>query len=385
MKRAILLAFLLAGTAACNQQADTKKADAAAKTLADANAATATNLDNVDLNDTTEDPAYASAGEDLAKENAGLLGTPAPAAVLKSIDGSTVDLTKTYGKKPVYLKFWATWCVPCRQQMPAFQRDYEKLKDKMEFVAINVGLSDDEASIRKFESKYGMTMPVVMDKDGQLAKLFHLGVTPQHVIIGKDVRFAYFGHADNASLRQAIDKALSGAGTAAPATAQAVVQDRAFAVGDFVPALSAVSLTGQPVSFGGARPGRLRAVQFFASWCEWYLEKSRPATAQACARRRQEIEAIKAKMPGVEWLGIAGGPWATAQDLGDYRKNNTVTIPLALDKDGALFRAFGVRDLPTVALIDPSGRLVRLVGPNDTDLAAAIQKAAAAQPAGNRT
>src|SRR5215469_11598382 len=44
-----------------------------------------------------------------------LLGLAGPDLVLKSIDGASIDLSKLYGRKPVYLKFWATWCVPCRE------------------------------------------------------------------------------------------------------------------------------------------------------------------------------------------------------------------------------------------------------------------------------
>lgn len=368
MIKKMVAALLLAGVAGCNSHPSTTGATSSA-----GEASTATNLDNVNLSDTAEDATYASSGEALAKENAALIGTPAPAAVLKTIDGQTIDLARSYGKKPIYIKFWATWCVPCRQQMPGFEKAYQQLGDKMDVVAINIGLSDDEASVRKFREKYGLTMPIVMDNDGHLAKLFHLDVTPQHVLIGKDVRFAYFGHADNATLQAAIQRVIAGPAGAAPATAAAVATDSAINVGDVVPALAAVTTTGARFPLGGARPGRLRAVEFLSSWCEWYLAKSRPLTAQACARRRRDIETIKGQFADVDWIGIAGGPWATDSDLANYRKNNKVTIPLALDKSGALFRAFGIRDIPTVALIDADGRLVRLVKPDEKDLAGAIR------------
>ena len=55
----------------------------------------------------------------------GLVGSPAPALVLKTIDGNTIDLGALFGKKAVYIKFWDTWCVPCLQQMPHFEHTYE--------------------------------------------------------------------------------------------------------------------------------------------------------------------------------------------------------------------------------------------------------------------
>ena len=69
-------------------------------------------------------PAFA--GDDGASRARGvgqrLLSQPGPAATLTSIDGERIELARYYGKQPVYLKFWATWCVPCREQMPAFEK-----------------------------------------------------------------------------------------------------------------------------------------------------------------------------------------------------------------------------------------------------------------------
>jgi len=49
----------------------------------------------------------------------------APRLNLETIDGDVIDLGGLYGRKAVYIKFWATWCVPCRQQMPHFEQAYE--------------------------------------------------------------------------------------------------------------------------------------------------------------------------------------------------------------------------------------------------------------------
>lgn len=376
-----LALFVLLGAAACNSTVPDAGAPQT-KTSNGAGVRTATNFDGVNLKDTTENGSTAVAGEDLANATAGkLVGQPAPLATMTTIDGTTIDLGQVYGKKPVYIKFWATWCVPCRQQMPGFERMFETLGDKMQIVAVNIGLSDDEASVRAFRSKYGLKMPIVID-DGRLASLFHLGVTPQHVLIGKDVRFAYFGHADNQGLHDAIARVVAGKGTQATATARVSSDTPVYRVGDTVLARTVDTTAGGKVVLGGTRLGKIQAVEFLSSWCEWYLAKTRPGTAKACAKARVDIEA--AANPAVEWLGIAGGPWATAQDLADYGKNNKVTIPLALDKAGELFRAFGIRDIPTIALIDSDGRLVKVLAPGETDIAGAIRAIQTKVTAGSR-
>src|SRR5262245_40219118 len=61
---------------------------------------------------------YDEEGEVFALEaGKSLIGKPAPRLVLETIDGRRIDLAQSYGKKPVYLKFWATWCGSCRMQM----------------------------------------------------------------------------------------------------------------------------------------------------------------------------------------------------------------------------------------------------------------------------
>ncbi len=374
----LMLALLVAG---CSKTEESKRPAAAGDSAAATQAPTrtATFLDNIDLNDTEEDPDYAEAGEALAQAKAShVLGTAAPLAVMKTLDGDTLDLGRIYGEKPVYIKFWATWCTPCRQQMPAFQKFYEAHKDEIQVVAINIGLSDDEASVRKFRQRFGLTMPIVMD-DGQLARLFHLNVTPQHVLIDRNMRFAHLGHAHNADLERAIQQVLAAPRSADAATAEAVATETVLQTGDRVPALDVTALGGDSLSLR-AKPGRVLAISFFSSWCEWYLETTRPSTSQACARVREFIQAANTGPDGIDWLGIAGGPWSTEQDLVDYQAQHQIRMPLALDTSGALFRTFGVRDIPSIVLIDDAGRLLRSLPPDTPDLAAALREAMTPRP-----
>jgi peroxiredoxin len=355
---------------ACNMAPDVKRPLPAA---ASAQEVTATNLD-FDIADTAEDPAYATAGEALTAGTAAVVvGQTAPFAVMKTIDGETIDLANVYGKKPVYIKFWATWCVPCRQQMPAFEKAFESFGDKVQFIALNIGLSDDEASVRALGKKYDLKMPIVMD-DGHFASLFHLSVTPQHVLIGRDSRFAYVGHAQGANLAAALEKVndANAGSLAVRVPAQATTPVRPLRIGDKVPSVFATTTAGTTIELGGSRPGVIRVVHFFSSWCEWYLEKTRPGTSKACARTREQIQQIAGRDADVEWIGIAGGPWATGQDLEDYKEQHSISIPLALDTSGALFRMFGIRDMPTVIVIDASGIVANVFTAGDGNFAAAI-------------
>src|SRR5690349_7281677 len=82
------------------------------------------------------DAGYIAEDPQLAR----LVGTPGPSITLRSIDGGTINIIENYGRKPVYLKLWATYCIPCRAQMPGFEKIYETYRDRMQIVAIDAGV-----------------------------------------------------------------------------------------------------------------------------------------------------------------------------------------------------------------------------------------------------
>lgn len=299
-----------------------------------------------------------------------LVGQPGPAAVLQTIDGQRIDLASYYGKKPVYLKFWATWCVPCREQMPAFEKAFEQYGDKIAVVAVNAGYSDTEADVKSYRAQHGLKMPIVID-DGKLAASLNLRVTPQHIVIGRDGRIEHVGHLHDKELETALQHALAEHAPASPLAlapqASTTPARPLLKVGDLA--------QGLPLP---AAPGKPRALMFFSPWCETYLRDSRPATAQACQRVREEAETLAAK-PGVEWLAVASPVWSSDQEVAEFARSKKSRLPMRLDKDGALFNAFGVRQIPSIVLLDRQGRVARVIGPQEHGLAQAVQDLQVAQ------
>ena len=315
-----------------------------------------------------------SAGRDL-------LGTAAPKLVLKTIDGATIDLGSLYGKKAVYVKFWATWCTPCRQQMPHFEHTYETAGSELAVIAIDVGFNDSIEAIRDYQKKLGITMPIVFD-DGSLGAAFHLRVTPTHIVIGRDGRIQYVGHLADRDL----DAALTAARTAAPASADSGSPRHAagaaierkdpapIGVGDLLPAQSLRTLDGKRFELRpSASPRQLTALVFLSPWCESYLASTRPEVSSNCLKVREQISAVAAD-PRIRWIGIASGLWANRDDLSEYRAQYKVNIPLTLDASGAEFRAFRVNDVPTILVADAEGRIVRRIEGGATHDAAALLK-----------
>jgi peroxiredoxin len=357
--------------------------------------------------------AFAQEGQQRA-EAAGhtLIGSPAPRMVLKTIDGETIDLGKLYGKKAVYLKFWATWCVPCREQMPHFEKTFESRGSDLEVIAVNAGFNDSVEDVREYRKRLGIRMPIVID-DGTLGAALNLRVTPQHVVIGRDGRVQYVGHLANEPLEAALIAARGATAGAAPeklvssgsrrgvgdtaldgsvGPAHAGSADRKLApnslghgfgdatvavngarrgVGDPAPAFSAAALDG--TQFGNKGPV---VMVFLSPWCESYLEKSRAAMSARCRDVRNQVEELAQQHPETRWLGVASGLWASSEDLNTYVTKYKVTIPLTLDESGALFNSFHVRNVPTVIAINGHGVVEQRIEGSDSELAADLSRVA---------
>ncbi len=316
-------------------------------------------------------PCAASTGEERAQA-AGrpLVGQPAPRLVLTSIDGQRIDLGALYGHKAVYLKFWATWCVPCREQMPHFEHSYETAGPDLFVIAVNAGFNDSLAEVQDYRRALGLKMPVVID-DGALGAALHLKVTPQHVVIGRDGRIAYVGHLVNGELESALARATR-APTARVAHGPVSPAASVLAAGAQLPARGVTTLDGTAVTIGGSARAAPLVLVFLSPWCESYLASSRPTRAAACRRAREQVDALAASASTVRWLGIASGLWASREDLEEYRTEHAVRLPLALDDSGELFRAFGVRDVPALLVVDAEGHLIRRLDEAGAELRAEL-------------
>jgi len=307
---------------------------------------------------------HADVGQQRA-EAAGrsIVGSPAPQITLKTIDDQTINLSQLYGRKAVYLKFWATWCVPCREQMPKFQQRYEAAGDDLAVIAVNVGLSDTPDVVQAFRKQYGLTMPVVID-DGRLAAALNLQVTPQHIVIGRDARIQYVGHLENEKL----DIALLAARNSKPASSTAVASadsTRAPTSLTTLPQRSLASVTGESIALRDSTAPTV--LVFFSSWCESYLMQNAAQTAADCTRVREQVSELS-RDSKVRWIGIASHLWATRDDVVEYASDYKVGMPLIFDEQGELFRSFRATRLPTLIFADRTGRVVRRVEGVDENL-----------------
>ncbi|MBN8636589.1 MAG: redoxin domain-containing protein [Anaerolineae bacterium] len=108
----------------------------------------------------------------------------APDFTATTLTGETVRLSD-YRGQIVMLNFWATWCPPCRAEMPAIERAYERFSEQGVMVlAINNG--ETSAEIAPFATTLGLRFPVVLDTDRRLQTAFGMTGYPTSLFIGRD-------------------------------------------------------------------------------------------------------------------------------------------------------------------------------------------------------
>lgn len=136
-----------------------------------------------------------------------MTGQRAPAVTFKDLDGNLLDLSDLKGKV-VFLDFWATWCGPCKMEMPHIQTLHEELGKSGEVVFLAAS-SEDKAAIKPFIDKYGYTFRVVMVAAEDAHQLYKASSIPAGFVIDRDgvIRAHMVGAQSERQLRKALAKA----------------------------------------------------------------------------------------------------------------------------------------------------------------------------------
>jgi peroxiredoxin len=118
----------------------------------------------------------------------------APDFTLRTMSGPNMRLAEQRGRV-VMINFWATWCGPCRQEMPELAKLYDKYKSSG-FVLMGVNVDDDTKNAVALAEKLGVKFPVLLDTDKTVSKAYDLSTMPSTVIIDRDgkVRFVHRGY-----------------------------------------------------------------------------------------------------------------------------------------------------------------------------------------------
>lgn len=148
------------------------------------------------MDDDSNETSSSTSGSDNA-EGAGIVapdqssievGKPAPDFELETLSGETFRLSDLRGKK-VILNFWASWCGPCKKEMPEMQKFHENYDKQVKVIAANLTGSETGGGVDRVQNyidKYNYTYPVPLDKKSKVQDMYNVTVVPSTYFIGKD-------------------------------------------------------------------------------------------------------------------------------------------------------------------------------------------------------
>ena len=122
-----------------------------------------------------------------------LVGAPAPDFTLAPVGGGAALGPKSFAGKVVIVDFWATWCQPCKQSFPAYQRLVDKFGG--ELVVVGVSVDDEPNGIADFRSSTGVKFPLVWDEGQVAASVYKPGTMPTSFVLDRNgiVQFVHQG------------------------------------------------------------------------------------------------------------------------------------------------------------------------------------------------
>ncbi len=125
----------------------------------------------------------AATNSQIAAPQTGFL---APSFALTDQNGAPVSLAGLSGR-PVILNFWASWCAPCRAEMPALQAVADDYREAgLIVLTVNAAFQDQPADVAAFIAQNGLTLPILFDTNGQVNRLYQIHSLPTTFFIGPD-------------------------------------------------------------------------------------------------------------------------------------------------------------------------------------------------------
>ena len=126
-----------------------------------------------------------------------LVGQTAPDFTLRSDQGDNKKLSELRGKV-VMLNFWATWCGPCRQEIPKLA-ELKELHDEYDFELLGINIDEDPNKALRLAKKLSVNFPILFDQAKQVSKTYSIDAMPMTILIDRDgtIRYVHRGYKEN--------------------------------------------------------------------------------------------------------------------------------------------------------------------------------------------
>lgn len=143
-----------------------------------------------------------------AQESGIAVGTKAPAAVVETLDGRSVDLAQYIGKTPVLIEFWAVWCPSCKELEPALLAAQRKYGAQVKFVGVAVSANESPEGVRRYVASHKIQHDILYDRHGNAVGAYDVPATSYVVVIDRSGKIVYTGQGGDQNLEAAVKKGM---------------------------------------------------------------------------------------------------------------------------------------------------------------------------------
>ena len=257
-------------------------------------------------------------------------------------DGQPVNLKQVFGHKPVYIKFWATWCLECRKELPSLQQAYEKYRNQIAIYAVNLNINETDEYIRRLQQQHKLTIPIVMDNNGSIASNFQFHGTPFHVLINAQGDIVYTTYKDDIELQQQLQKLANNAITKNINKPNVIIE----------------KIKPLPKGFS--------LVYFSATWCDWYMKDIHPEITTNCLAATKLVNDIYQQQPAISLQGYVTHLWTEQKDLEEYLQKFSIPYAVSIDTGNHVTQHYNNSDYPALLLFNDGKEIKRFTRFDDT-------------------